>query len=105
MSFHASCENIHLQGGHILVAKARSMNGNWCDSSIDLDHYIGNSDGWFTWDGNNFSHSAKEITLSHRPDGLWLEGDLPCRDGGYRERQGIRLSDRISNVNGRLVSG
>lgn len=25
------------------------------------------------------------------------------RDGGYRERQGIELSDRIANENGRLV--
>lgn len=25
------------------------------------------------------------------------------RDGGYRERQGIELNDRISNQNGQLV--
>lgn len=25
------------------------------------------------------------------------------RDGGYRERQGIELSERIANDNGRLI--
>ena len=35
--------------------------------------------------------------------GHYLTADLPKRDGGYRERQGIELNDRIANDNGRLV--
>ena len=58
--------------------------------------------GWFMWDGNDFSHSATEISLR---DNTHLEAMLKKMDGGYRERQGINLNDRISNVNGKLTFG
>lgn len=58
--------------------------------------------GWFLWDAQNFSHSAEAIDLR---DGHHLEALLLKKDGGYRERQGINLNDRISNVNGRLTYG
>ena len=58
--------------------------------------------GWFTWDGKDFSHSATEINLR---DGHHLEAMLPKKDGHPRERQGINLNDRISNVNGKLTYG
>ena len=54
------------------------------------------------WDGGNFSHSAEEIDLR---DGHHLEALLKTEDGNYRERQGINLNDRISNVNGKLTYG
>jgi hypothetical protein len=47
----------------------------------------------------DFSHSAINIQL----EGTVLTAELPMRDGGYRERQGIDLNDRISNENGELV--
>lgn len=48
---------------------------------------------------SDFSDSANDIRL----EGTLLTGELPMRDGGYRERQGIELSDRIANENGELV--
>jgi hypothetical protein len=51
------------------------------------------------WDGVNAGQSAQSIEL----DGSMLTAELPMRDGGYRERQGIDLNDRISNENGHLV--
>jgi hypothetical protein len=47
----------------------------------------------------DFSDSANDIRL----EGTLLTAELPMRDGGYRERQGIELSDRIANENGELV--
>ncbi|EHK18458.1 uncharacterized protein TRIVIDRAFT_216697 [Trichoderma virens Gv29-8] len=99
MSFAASAQNIWLEDGHILVASVQDREGNWQESRIDLDEFIGNEDGWFMWDGVNFSHSANGIQL----DGTHLTAELPMRDGGYRERQGIELNDRISNIDGQLV--
>jgi hypothetical protein len=58
--------------------------------------------GWFTWDGGSFSLSAEEIDLRA---GQYLEAKLRKRDGRHRERQGINLNDRISNVNGKLTYG
>lgn len=47
----------------------------------------------------DFSDSANDIRL----EGTLLTAELPMRDGGYRERQGIELSERIANENGELV--
>ncbi|KAL7908236.1 Cyanovirin-N [Trichoderma velutinum] len=98
MSFSASANNIWLEDGHILVATVADEAGNWIDSRIDLNDFIGNEDGWFMWDGVNFAESANGIRL----EGTLLTAELPKRDGGYRERQGIQLDDRIANINGRL---
>lgn len=58
--------------------------------------------GFFTWDGSNFSSSARDIVLEHREDGPWLCAYLRKIDGSESERQGIRLGDRIQNENGQL---
>ncbi|KAL6898659.1 Cyanovirin-N [Trichoderma evansii] len=99
MSFQASARGFWLENGHILVAEVCREDGEWDESRINLNEFIGNEDGWFMWDGVNFSESANEIRL----DGTTLTAELPMRDGGYRERQGINLADRIANENGRLV--
>ena len=54
------------------------------------------------WDGVDFSHSAEEIALR---DGHHLEAQLRKIDGYHRDRQGINLNDRISNVDGKLTYG
>jgi carbonic anhydrase len=51
MSFSASAESYHLHDGHILKAVVRNVDGEPCESEIDLDQFIGNQDGWFMWDG------------------------------------------------------
>ncbi|KAL7931857.1 Cyanovirin-N [Trichoderma chlorosporum] len=98
MSFQASAREIWLEDGCILVAVIGDGQGNWDESRINLNDLIGNEDGWFSWDGVNFANSARNIRL----EGTLLTADLPKRDGGYRERQGIQLNDRIANIDGRL---
>lgn len=51
MSFVATSQSFWLENGHILHAQCRDTDGNWKDSTIDLNQFIGNSDGWFVWDG------------------------------------------------------
>ena len=51
MSFTNSSSNFWLEDNHILHASCVDNDGNSHDSQLDLDHYIGNSDGWFAWDG------------------------------------------------------
>ncbi|OAQ58302.1 CVNH domain-containing protein [Pochonia chlamydosporia 170] len=99
MSFVATSQSFWLENGHILHAQCRDTDGSWKDSTIDLNQFIGNSDGWFVWDGANFSRSAQNISL----DGPMLSAELTTHDGGHRERQGLNLNDRISNNNGQLA--
>lgn len=100
MSFSATTESHYLIDGHILQCRCKDDDGNWVESRLDLNQHIGNSDGWFKWDMQNFSNSAQNLNLE---GGHYLTADLPMAGGGYRERQGIELNDRIANDNGRLV--
>lgn len=49
MSFVASSQDVWLEHGHILHAKCEDVEGNLVDSTIDLNYYIGNSDGKLSW--------------------------------------------------------
>ncbi|KAH6603834.1 Cyanovirin-N [Trichoderma cornu-damae] len=51
MSFEATAQHISLERGHILRASVKDQHGNWTNSEINLDEFIGNQDGWFMWDG------------------------------------------------------
>ncbi|KAJ9298593.1 hypothetical protein DTO271G3_3560 [Paecilomyces variotii] len=107
MSFHVSCEDIRIEvmpgDATYLCCAGKDVDGNWHPNRLRLDDIIGNSDGWFIWGGRDFTHSAREIHLEHGANGPHLTAELPMRDGGYRERQGIDLADKIRNENGRLI--
>lgn len=45
MSFHLSAEDIRIEDNHILKARLRTESGDWNDSEIDLNHFLGNQDG------------------------------------------------------------
>lgn len=135
MSFHHSCENIHIReenGKTSLLCHARDLKGNLVPNRIHLDDHIGNSDGipfvplffcklvghqyltrgikigWFRWGCTNLTQNASNISLEHTDQGPKLTADLPMLNGGSRGRQGMFLGDKIENNNGHLkfrVSG
>lgn len=47
MSFHYTAEegSIHVADNHILRARLQRADGEWQDSEIDLNNYIGNDSG------------------------------------------------------------
>ncbi|PIG89105.1 hypothetical protein AARAC_008762 [Aspergillus arachidicola] len=101
MSFHESCVDIRIEvrGDHtVLLAGAGVGDNAYQPAELVLDKHIGNPDGKF----QSFTETAENIELSFREDGVWLEADLPEIDG-ESGRQGINLSERIENQNGRLV--
>ncbi|KAJ5478767.1 hypothetical protein N7530_004276 [Penicillium desertorum] len=99
MSFAATCTDIFLKDGHILACYAVDQYGSSVYATLDLNGFIGNDDGYFTWKGVNFASSAREIRL----EGTLLTAELLKKSGSYRERQNIDLNDRIANENGDLV--
>ncbi|KAI9933923.1 hypothetical protein ASPWEDRAFT_168197 [Aspergillus wentii DTO 134E9] len=105
MSFHHSAKDIHIeQDGQstFLLCHVSDNNGNFHGTKIRLDDHIGNSDGWFKWGGVNFTQSARNIALVHTNEGPKLEADLSMINGGSRGRQGMFLSQKITNEGGRL---
>ncbi|KAK2593565.1 hypothetical protein QQS21_008740 [Conoideocrella luteorostrata] len=99
MSFANSSQNFWLDDDFNLHATCYDNEGNSHDSQINLNEFIGNSDGWFVWGGENFSDTAQEIEL----EGSTLSAYLKPVDGSDRERQGIDLNEKIGNENGQLV--
>ncbi|GIK06287.1 hypothetical protein Aspvir_001934 [Aspergillus viridinutans] len=111
MSFHRSCEDIHIRqedGCTMLLAKVRDSHGQLIPRKIRLDDHIGNTDGipfclgWFIWGGNNFTRTARNISLEHTESGPKLCAELEMRNGGTRGLQGIMLSEKIGNNDGHL---
>ncbi|KAK3817665.1 MAG: Cyanovirin-N [Benniella sp.] len=103
MGFQQTSKNVKIVDGHILSASCQDRDGNWRDSSIDLDQIIGNEDGSFTWGGEYFSQSAQGIQLKEEYGDLAIVGSLQQRDGNWTDDQSISLSERIENQNGELV--
>ncbi|KAF4962173.1 hypothetical protein FSARC_9747 [Fusarium sarcochroum] len=104
VNFHESSEDIRLEDGHILIANCGNGEGDYVESTLDLDYYIGNDDGSFQWGGEGFSGSASDITLS-------IEGDdnvpilrawLNPMDGDAVEAN-LNLAEAIGNDSGTLV--
>lgn len=52
-NFHESSNNIWLEDGHILHAECGNGEGDYVESTLDLDYYIGNDDGSFSWGGES----------------------------------------------------
>ncbi|QRW17423.1 cyanovirin-N [Rhizoctonia solani] len=102
VSFAASAklDSIHLRDGHVLVAKLLK-NGEWNDTSFELDNCLGNLDGKFGWGSKGFSASAKNTRLdvSHAPAMVLLGSMLRKEDGSY-DWDIINLNECVVNVDG-----
>ncbi|ESZ96272.1 hypothetical protein SBOR_3327 [Sclerotinia borealis F-4128] len=103
MSFHLSAEEIRIDDNHILRARLRNENGDWEDAEIDLNQHLGNQEGMIHWDGENFSHSAENVTFSIEGGGEVpvLRTFLRSSDGEEFSRD-VNLAERIENINGRF---
>ncbi|EAU31002.1 conserved hypothetical protein [Aspergillus terreus NIH2624] len=101
MSFHERAEDIRVDDGHILVARLANGDGDFQEASIDLDRFLGNSEGSFEWGGQNFSHTAEDISFHLEGDGNVpvLRARLASSDGELHDAD-VNLAERIGNENG-----
>ncbi|KAH8431914.1 CVNH domain-containing protein [Aspergillus melleus] len=101
MSFHYSAKDIHIEDNHKLVALLADSEGEMQEASIDLNEYIGNNDGSFEWEGQNFSETAEDVEFHIEGDGEVpvLRAKLNNADGEPVDAD-INLAERIVNDNG-----
>ncbi len=123
MAFHASAQDIRVDDGHILRARLSNSGGDQVDAEIDLNQFIGNDNGMlamlsflnetithhqkgsFQWGGENFSHSAEDITFALEGDGVpILRAGLRNLDGNLEYRD-INLAERVGNNDGSFYFG
>ncbi|RHZ65667.1 CVNH domain-containing protein [Aspergillus thermomutatus] len=101
MSFHLSAEDIRIEDNHVLVARLRNSNGDLQDAQIDLNHFLGNDNGHFQWEGVNFSESAEDVHFAIEGGGEVpvLRARLANTEGEYQDAD-VNLSERVINVDG-----
>ncbi|PYH46616.1 putative glutamine-serine-proline rich protein [Aspergillus saccharolyticus JOP 1030-1] len=100
-NFSGSSREIRLEGYHELVAYCSDVNGHQHRSVLPLNDVLTNSWGELKWARHgNFAASASNVHLED--GGRVLVADLGNGNGGWK-RSYIRLDERISNQNGRLV--
>ncbi|KAK3807758.1 MAG: Cyanovirin-N [Benniella sp.] len=93
------CKDLTLIDSHILSAQCQAC---FCDeyteTTIDLNTVIGNIDGKFQWDNENYSFSARSVSL----EGSVLKAELRTIRRRYLPSS-IDLAERIKNVGGKLT--
>ena len=100
MSFSQTCSNIKLEGSK-LSASCRTSSGGTKSSSIDLDDYIGNTDGFFDIANTKYSTSgASNVSLVSR---VVLTGELTMSDGESTRRSRLNLDNYVGNNSGTLA--
>lgn len=125
MSFHLTGQDIRIEDDHILVALLQNEDGDYVESSIDLNQFVGNDNGmlqqtmwsvktWkltlscaignFHWDGENFSETAQYVhfAIEGDEDVPVLRGNLQDVDGNWESRD-LNLAERVVNDNGQFV--
>ncbi|KAJ5627830.1 hypothetical protein N7490_010058 [Penicillium lividum] len=107
MSFHNSACDIHLSKDDYctyLTAICNNEEGCGLNHTIPLDDYLGNENGHFSWGGKNFSHDARNTSLTREgPDKRpFLHSELRDSSGHFVSND-IDLASHIANIDGELV--
>ncbi|KAJ7168876.1 Cyanovirin-N [Mycena filopes] len=97
MSFAESSQFFRLIGTE-LHAQCRDSHGNFHNSTIDLNHILGNRNGHFDKHSSQFHESSTICGLNHTT----LVARLRKDDGGHQDAT-IDLNEVVRNDNGRLA--
>ena len=94
MAFTLTCKSLELQGP-VLTAECRAPDGDWRTSYLDLNGCLGNLNGLFWLDTNEFFHTAKSVRL----EGHTLRAYLRRVDGEYNDCS-LDLTLCLENIDG-----
>lgn len=95
--FSLTCKKVSVSGS-VLSASCAKINGEYQDTSINLDPYIANLDGKLSWKGVNFYQTCKDTGLSGSST---LTGKCAKINGSYIPAS-INLDQHIANLDGNL---
>ncbi|KAK3810569.1 MAG: CVNH domain-containing protein [Linnemannia gamsii] len=103
-SIKDTCTNLRLveeyTHKHTLTASCQSLDGSSKESSIDLDNFIGNDNGHFTWARTDFSLNRSEIR--QLKEVTVLQGCL-LDAKGEGQYATLDLAENIKNMDGTLT--
>jgi hypothetical protein len=90
-----SSRDLALTNKTVLRGSLKRNDGSWREASIDLDMFLGNIDGKFTWNKKNFGDSSSRTELH----GFVLSAELKRHDGSW-SKSDFDLKDLILNNDG-----
>ncbi|KAF9987715.1 hypothetical protein BGZ65_002229, partial [Modicella reniformis] len=95
-SYTLTSRNVRLDSNapNVLRADLRRNDGTWRDASIDLDMFLANIDGTFTWHNKRFHETARNISL----DGSLLIAELKTLADRWVPAS-FELQDNLMNDN------
>jgi hypothetical protein len=103
MSFQETSTKIRLEAdNHTLSAECQTSDGQWLDSSIDLNRFLGNNNGQFDTTDVNFATTAQNVGIEFSGDRVLLNASLRTIDEQWNTNQSINLSDYVENHEGTL---
>jgi hypothetical protein len=100
MAFSQIAQDFRLDGS-LLVATVATEAGDWVESVLDINEYIGNNDGFFEFGGSGIFDAVDQE--SWRLEGPLLVTALYRLDGSLAEEQVVNLDDYILVQDGNLV--
>jgi hypothetical protein len=98
--FQASCQDLSIGGDGVLSAQCKADGGNLLGTSINLDNYVGNSDGVLVPNNGGFSRSCQSIGLADQGD-IYLTASCK-QDNGALISTSLDISTYVENNNGGL---
>ncbi|KAF4583543.1 hypothetical protein EYR38_002295 [Pleurotus pulmonarius] len=86
---------------NVLHATCQNSEGDWVESSLNLDDVLGNNDGTFEPGAGGFSGSATDVRIDTDAGWTILRASLQRADGEWNDTT-IDLNSFIENNNGQL---
>lgn len=103
MSFSKSSKDYFVSGSGVLHAQCQTRCGEWKRSTLDLNTLFGNDDGRFSAGGENFSHTARDISCFSSKGSVYLKAEIQRKDYPWPwQVQKINLDLFIANEDGQL---
>ena len=96
MSFSQSSHSISINNG-TLHATCKNIQGQDCNSSLNLNNHISNNEGHLTWGGNGFINSSQNVQVN----GNTLHARCQTSQGNWLDSS-LNLDAHVGNNNGNL---
>ncbi|KAH7047436.1 CVNH domain-containing protein [Macrophomina phaseolina] len=101
MSFTKTSRSISVTSDFLLTAECQAIGGEWKRSFLQLDKALGNADGEFRVESQDFSRSASDVVLKEENGSTILHARLRRRDQSWRKAS-FNLDAIVANRNGVL---
>jgi hypothetical protein len=99
--FSKTCDDINIEGS-TLSATCQTIDGDYQETSINLDKYVGNLDGKLSWGDHDFSQTCENVAVAQSLKGEYqVAGKCKTKAGAYTQTE-LGLDARIANIDGNL---